>query len=58
MPIAPVMRDIFPDFSEDELRRAQAAITDFLQLLWEDYIEEGRRKAVVEKPPGQDGQVR
>lgn len=44
MEVAPVIREIFPDFTEDELRRADAAMSDFLLLLWNNYQEEKRKK--------------
>lgn len=38
--VAPILRAVFPEFTEDELQRAHVEFARFLGLLYDDYREE------------------
>lgn len=41
---APILRAVFPEFTDDEIMLADAEISRFLGLLLDDYMKEKRRR--------------
>ncbi len=42
--VAPILRTVFPEFSEQQLHLAQEEFSRFFGLLYDDYLEDGHKE--------------